>query len=92
MRLSRLSILVDRKSDPSMSKVDQQANLYGQQALLRRNDVLKLSGGVYKMHNVWIDTHLLKKKLGATYGSKDDPVSSHTQDGLKPKISYKSFF
>jgi hypothetical protein len=26
---------------------------------------------------MWIDTHLLDKKIEATYGTKDDPVSSH---------------
>jgi hypothetical protein len=33
-------------------------------------------------YSMWIDTHLLEMKVEATYGTKDDPVSSHIQDVL----------
>jgi hypothetical protein len=45
---------------------------------------------------MWIDTHLLDNKMEATYGTKDDQVSSHIQDVLtknpRPRIPTKVSF
>jgi hypothetical protein len=52
-------------------------------------------GKLYSSHleedgcnSMWIDTHLLEMKVEATFGTKDDLVSSHIQDVLtmNPKI------
>jgi hypothetical protein len=43
-----------------------------------------------------IDTHLLEMKIEATYGTKDDPVSSHIIDVLtmnpRPRLPTKFSF
>jgi hypothetical protein len=45
---------------------------------------------------MWIDTHLLEMKVEATYGTKDDPVSSHIPDVLtknpRPRLHTKISF
>jgi hypothetical protein len=44
--------------------------------------------------NMWIDTHLLEMKIDATYGTKDDLVSSHIQGApsLKQRPSVATKF
>jgi hypothetical protein len=75
MRTSWLGLLIDQKSDSSVTKVIQQMSLKHYnggsytQAILRKI-------GCYRM---WIDTHLLGMKVEAT---KDDPVPSQTQGCL----------
>jgi hypothetical protein len=43
-----------------------------------------------------MDTHLLEMKVEVTYGTKDDPVSSHISDVLtmnpRPRLSTKISF
>jgi hypothetical protein len=83
LRTSQLGLLIDPKSDSSVSKVIQQMSLkhYNRgsytQAMLRKS-------GCYSM---WMDTHLLEMKVEATYGTKDDPVPSQNQGvpRLNPK-------
>jgi hypothetical protein len=47
-------------------------------------------------YSMWTDTHLLEIKVEATYGTKDDPVSSHIQCVLtmnpRPRLSIKVSF
>jgi hypothetical protein len=46
--------------------------------------------------SMWIDTHLLEMKIEATYGTKDDLVSSHIPDVLtmypRPRLPTKVSF
>jgi hypothetical protein len=46
--------------------------------------------------SISIDTHLLEMKIEATYGTKDDPVSSHIPDVLtmnpRPRLPTKVSF
>jgi hypothetical protein len=78
MRTSWLSLLIDPKSDPSVSKVVQQISLLDWSTTMEESytQAILRKIGCYSM---WIDNHLLEMKVEATYGTKDDPVPSQTK-------------
>jgi hypothetical protein len=92
MRTSWLGLLIDPKSDPSVTIVVQQMTLLDQW----RKVILKPSWGRLDAIEMWIDSHLLEMKAETNYGTKDDPVSSHIKDVLtmnpRPRLPTKVSF
>jgi hypothetical protein len=83
------------KSDPSVSKVVQQMPLLDWSISVEESYTQAISRKI-GCQSMWIDTHLLEIKIEATYGTKDDPVSSHIPDVLtinpRPRLPTKVSF
>jgi hypothetical protein len=76
-------LLIDPKSDSLVSKVVQKATLLDWSTTMEESytQAILRKSGCYRM---CIDTHLLEMKVEATYGTKDDPVSSQNQGVPRP--------
>jgi hypothetical protein len=81
MRSPSLGLLIDPKSDPSVSKVVQQKSLMDWRTTLNKSNTQGILSNI-GCQSMWIDTHLMEIKTEVEYSTKDDPISSCILDVL----------